>query len=217
MDNADLKNTQSTLSDTESYSEIGKLLRRAREEVRMPIDQAARMLHIRLRYLDALEQGRLNELPGLTYTRGYLQAYATFLGLDKDEILRRFEEVEAVLARRNFYFPQVFSKQKTPSRTLVWGGLGAALAIYALWVIVLQPPSTRISVVERFPMPQAQKMRVSAALARDVSCFRPQDGYYPPCTFARVRGLRPDPLHRHYKTVMELAVIDLAYMRLAQP
>lgn len=190
--------------ETDSYSEIGQLLRRAREEARLSTDQASRLLHIRVRYLEALEEGRLKELPGLTYTRGYLQAYAAFLGLDKDEILRRFEGVAEMLARKNFYFPQVFSKDKTPSHTMVWGGLGVSVFIYVIWVVAMQPSEQRVSVVEKFPSMRSQ-LRFSAELLRDVACLRDEDQLYPPCTAPKDPNFDLTPLRGRMIPVMELA------------
>jgi cytoskeletal protein RodZ len=190
--------------EKESYSEIGVLLRRAREEMRMPIDQASRLLHIRVRYLDALEEGRLEELPGLPYTKGYLQSYAAFLGLDRDEILRRFEEVEKALADSNFYFPQVFSKEKTPNNELIWGGLAIAALCYGIWALFIKPPPAAISMVDKFPV-KTEKVHVSANSVKDVSCLRPQDRLYPPCTLAKEPVYIFNPLPRQLKSVMDLA------------
>lgn len=189
---------------TKEYGEIGALLRRAREEVRLTPAQASRMLHIRVRYLEALEEGRLQELPGLTYTRGYLQAYASFLGLDKDEILRRFDEVANMLARRNFYFPQVLSGDKAPSQAMIWGGLGACLVLYLIWVFFLQGTTYKVSVVEPYPHPRSI-MRFSGDSMRNVSCLREQDVLYPPCTTMREPGLELTPMRGWNISVMELA------------
>jgi cytoskeleton protein RodZ len=196
------------MSGTEGYSEIGTLLRSAREETRLSIDQAARTLHIRVRYLDALEEGRLSELPGLTYTRGYLQAYASFLGLDRDEILRRFEEVESALARKNFYFPQVFSKEKTPNRWLIWGGLALAVLAYVFWARMLHPQMPRISVVEAIQEEPVKKSPVVADNDKDVACLQAQDGYYPPCIWDKEPVFNLIPLHYQINSVMELRISE---------
>jgi len=47
-------------------------------------------LRIRESYLDAIERGELEALPGPAYQLGFVRAYARILGLDGDEILRRF-------------------------------------------------------------------------------------------------------------------------------
>ena len=184
------------------YSEIGELLRLAREESNLSKDSVSRILHIRARYLDALEEGRLHELPGLAYTRGYLQAYAAFLGLDKDEILRRFEETEALLGRKNFYFPQVFSKEKSPNRWIIWGSLALGLISYCLWEVLLHPVPEPISEVEKLSERQPPEtnphVHVSIETLHSVACLRRQGAYYPPCTMAL--------LHSRHVSVMELKI-----------
>lgn len=190
--------------EKENYGEIGVLLRRAREELRMPIDQASRMLHIRVRYLEALEEGRLEELPGLPYAKGYLQSYAAFLGLDREEILRRFEEVEKALSDANFYFPQVFSKEKTPNNRLIWGGLAMAVLCYGAWAASDRSPRADLSLVDKFPT--VEKKHVSAAIVEDVPCLKPQDIIYPPCTMAKEPVYYFKPLPRQIKSVMDLAI-----------
>jgi hypothetical protein len=189
---------------TDSYSEIGTLLRNARQEMRLSLPEAGRMLHIRMRYLESLEEGHLDDLPGLTYVKGYLQAYATFLSLDKDEILRRFEGVERHIARRGLYFPQVFSKEKTPNPVLVWGGLAAALAAYAFWGLVLQDNHPKLSVVERIAEKPPEKVRLTAKMAQDVACLHASDVLYPPCTMARDDRFDLLPQSR-WNSVMDLA------------
>lgn len=169
--------TDEEFNPADSYREIGNLLRLSREELRLSADEVSHMLHIRVRYIRALEEGKLKDLPGLTYTRGYLQSYAMLLGLDKEEIIRRFEQIEAVLMRRGFYFPRVFNSDKSPSPILVWGGLGLAVVTCLTWA-VFQPSRNRLPVVERFP----EKPAISLENYKDVACFQPQTRLYPPCT-----------------------------------
>lgn len=186
------------------YSEIGLVLRTAREDRRVSLSQAARELHIRARYLNALEEGRFSDIPGVAYTKGYLQSYAAYLRLDKDEILRRFDQMEGVLARKGFYFPEVFSKEEKPNYKLAYGGIIAAIAIYIAWAIVLAPPHQEIAVVEALPAPE-HKAAISAAMAENVACFRPQEGLYPACYVNRAEindSLAP---RRPLATVMQLA------------
>lgn len=166
----------------DSYTDIGQLLKRARAERRLSLEQIARTLHIRMHYLTLLETGNLGELPGLPYVKGYLQSYAAYIGLDKDEILRRFEAVKGIEENRNFYLPQSFHRNKKPGRPAVWGGVGVALAVYLLWAI-LRAPHAEISLIEHFPRKSLEKTAISA----DAPCIAPNANYYPPCTAARLK------------------------------
>jgi transcriptional regulator with XRE-family HTH domain len=162
------------------YSEIGGLLRTARRQSRLSLDEAASRLHIRARYLESLETGSFRDLPGIAYTKGYLQRYATLLELDKDEILRRFEQVEVTMGKRGFYLPMTFSKEKRPSQNAVWGGLAAAFALYLLWALLLAPAPDGIARVEP-PRQSAAAGYAFATMMRDGTCLAPQNALYPLC------------------------------------
>jgi cytoskeleton protein RodZ len=74
--------------------EIGNSLREARERQGLDFHQAELAVKIRSKYLQALEDENFEAIPGQTYVRGFLRAYADFLGLDGqiyvDEYTSRF-------------------------------------------------------------------------------------------------------------------------------
>jgi cytoskeleton protein RodZ len=62
--------------------EIGTALREARERQGLTFSQIEEDTKIRARYIRALEDEAFGILPGTTYTKGFLRAYADYLGLD---------------------------------------------------------------------------------------------------------------------------------------
>jgi cytoskeletal protein RodZ len=70
-----------------SRSAVGEQLREAREVRGFDLYRAERDTKIRGKYLAALEAGDFADLPGEVYTRGFLRNYASYLGLDPDEIV----------------------------------------------------------------------------------------------------------------------------------
>jgi hypothetical protein len=62
--------------------EIGSSLRDARTRRRIDISQAEQATKIRGKYLLALEEEKFDLLPSQTYVKGFLRAYAEYLGLD---------------------------------------------------------------------------------------------------------------------------------------
>lgn len=186
---------------TEGYHDIGALLRKNREDLRLSVEETSRMLHIRARYILALEEGRLDELPGLPYVRGYLQSYATFLQLDKDEILRQFEDIERELASRHLYFPQAISKEKRPTQPVIIIAIAVAAIAYVLWVIYLQPHKASISMVE--PMKKQETPSVIVYLGNE-ACLQDQTEYYPPCTADITGAFSLLPLSHPMYSIMDL-------------
>jgi cytoskeleton protein RodZ len=71
-------------------SELGRLLREARTARELSLADVESVTRIRQKYLEALESGDFASLPRGAVARGFLRTYATFLGLDADEMLRRY-------------------------------------------------------------------------------------------------------------------------------
>jgi cytoskeletal protein RodZ len=67
-------------------SAVGERLRDAREIRGVDLYRVERDTKIRHKFLADLEEGDFADLPGDVYTRGFLRNYATYLGLDADEI-----------------------------------------------------------------------------------------------------------------------------------
>lgn len=61
---------------------IGSQLRAAREEKGLSIPEVSAKLRISKRYIQALEDENFLMIPSLVYAKGFLKAYAEFLGLD---------------------------------------------------------------------------------------------------------------------------------------
>ena len=86
-----LTHIETSNSDT-IFQEIGAQMRRQRELLGLTLEDIERNTHLRMRYLKALESGRLDDLPSPVQGRGMLSNYAAFLGLDTDAVLLRFAE-----------------------------------------------------------------------------------------------------------------------------
>lgn len=106
---------------------IAAELRRAREDMGRDLVRTADDLKIRRVYLEAIEEGRFDDLPGATYAVGFVRAYAEYLGLDTNAVVGRFkEEVDGFDQRLQLVFPTPVPESKIPS--------GAVLLISTLLV-----------------------------------------------------------------------------------
>ncbi len=112
----------------------GADLRAARERVGWSLPDLAAGLHIRLGYLEALEEGRITALPGNAYALGFLRTYATALGLDPNEITRRFKaEAAAVTEKTELAFPMPVPERGVPAGAVVLLGVVLAVGAYVGW------------------------------------------------------------------------------------
>src|SRR4051812_25171894 len=79
---------------------LGETLQAAREQKGVDLHRAERDTKIRAKHLAALETGDYSELPGPVYTRGFLKNYATYLGLDADELVMEWRPEQEAAAPR---------------------------------------------------------------------------------------------------------------------
>ena len=77
-------------SPASSFEQIGSQLRKQREALGLSLPEVERYIHVRLHYLEALEDGRIDRLPSPVQGRGMLSNYARFLNLDGDALLLQF-------------------------------------------------------------------------------------------------------------------------------
>ena len=76
------------------YEKIGQELHQARQEQDIPLVQAAEETHIRLHYLEAMEEGDFGQLPSKAHERGFLRAYADYLGITPESLLSDLDDPE---------------------------------------------------------------------------------------------------------------------------
>lgn len=67
-------------------SGVGQILSQARRRRRIDLAAVEAATRIRPRFLRAIENEEWEALPGGVYTRGFIRAYAAFLGLDGDRL-----------------------------------------------------------------------------------------------------------------------------------
>ena len=96
---------------------IGQQLRQTRQERDISLEQAARGTHIRLHYLQAIEAGDFSRLPSPVQARGFLRAYAGYLGLDPEPLLNSLsgepEKIELVERRQQVQMVSSDNGQKS--------------------------------------------------------------------------------------------------------
>jgi len=114
---------------------VGATLREGRERMGKDLSQVATTLRIRQPFLAALEEGRFKDLPGGTYAIGFLRTYSEFLGLDGEEMVRRFrqEAADALTVHAELQFPSPVSEGRMPSAPILLIGLAIAVVAYGMW------------------------------------------------------------------------------------
>ncbi|GGG42179.1 hypothetical protein GCM10010964_32080 [Caldovatus sediminis] len=134
----------------EAAARAGEELREARLALGLTLEEVAQRLRIRRPYLQALEEGRLGDLPAAVYAVGFLRSYAEALGLDAEAMIRRFRErgvaagprglagavggaAAAAGRRTDLVFPEPAQDRGMPAGLVVLAGAVVAIGAYAAW------------------------------------------------------------------------------------
>jgi cytoskeleton protein RodZ len=112
---------------------VGEMLRLRREQFGWSLADVADSLRIKPAYLQAIEDGRPQDLPGSTYALGFLRSYAAMLGLDGLELSRQFRQESGLQRRTDLRFPAPVPERGVPAGAAVLMGVVLLGLAYAGW------------------------------------------------------------------------------------
>ncbi len=113
---------------------VGLILREGREHFGAALRDVASALRIRHVYLQAIEDGRFDDLPGPTYAMGFVRAYSDFLGFDTDALLERYKaETRGLERTQELDFPAAPTEGRFPGGGALLASLVIAGAAFGGW------------------------------------------------------------------------------------
>lgn len=131
---------------------VGELLRESRKNVGADLREAADYLRIRYPYLLAIEESRVDDLPGATYAMGFVRAYADYLGLDGPAVVERYKNETSELGDDvRLVFPSPSPEGKIPSAAIILVGVVGLVLTYAGWVFLAQPNTKIAELIPSLP------------------------------------------------------------------
>ena len=82
-------------------SSIGNILRTERETQGRTLTEVSKAVYIKTKYLSALEEENFAAIPGEVYVKGFIRAYASYLGMDGEELVAQYDgPSESVLLQK---------------------------------------------------------------------------------------------------------------------
>lgn len=131
---------------------LGDELSEARLALGISVEEMAARLRIRRAHLEALEEGRLRDLPGAAYAVGFVRSYATALGVDPDEMARRFRDLTGPAAvKPRLVFPEPVPDRGMPAGLMIGVGAMIAVGAYVAWFNWAGGGSRSVDVVPPVP------------------------------------------------------------------
>ncbi len=122
------------LPESMTRVDIGPYMRGLREHFALSQQDVSERLHIRHRYINAIENNAFDQMPGRAYAKGYVHTYAEFLGLDADQAVEICFGPEPVREQQNHFVPQQ-AKRGSGSLPGQWRSVAVVAVIIALGVL----------------------------------------------------------------------------------
>jgi cytoskeleton protein RodZ len=155
-------------------SGVGEILAQARLATGLSVEDIARQLRFGVRQIQALEAGRLEQLPGPTFVRGIVRSYARLLKLDPAPLIEqlegKFDVPDANRLATLFKQPVPFSDGARQSN-MVYGlvTLGvlviAGVLAYQWWYRDKTPAQPKVEATAASPTPAEQPAAATVATA----------------------------------------------------
>ncbi len=150
---------------------VGQDLRTARLRRGDDLATVSRSLKIRKEHLEALEEDRIDALPGRTYAIGFVRSYADYLGLDAVQCVERFKA--EIAGRSDTATPPITvideeSEHRMPHGWKIMAGIVLVLVVYGAYQLaasvdralsepeVAPPPAVMTRPVAHKPKPPVQ-------------------------------------------------------------
>ena len=132
--------------------ELGAMLSEIRQNLGYEIEKVAKDLRIRSTYLEAIESGRLTELPGNTYVTGFLRVYSDYLGLDGQDVVRRFKMADMEITNRpELHLPSPVEDGRLPTSLILGIGIIIAVCAYTGWDYLSSPGGGLVQIETQSP------------------------------------------------------------------
>jgi len=143
---------------------LGKRLQQEREKKGISLKDISLQTKIGLRYLESIENDRIDLLPGGFFTRQILKAYLSFIGLDYSEWLSKYQQAGLLPAEAPVSGPvRATPRTKSPDlEKIVWISLAVVVLILFVFLIYLSIKTSQKTIEARKSLQEASKAMASA-------------------------------------------------------
>jgi len=117
---------------------VGEFLRRERELRHISLDEVAERTKISRRYLEAIEAGQYERLPGEIFVRGFIRSYAQSVGLDPHDTLLMYSQARGMQDNARVRAEPTRSEPAPQgARSLLWLLIGGLIVVSGVLFAIL--------------------------------------------------------------------------------
>lgn len=96
----------------------GQILKENRKKLSLTLSEVSAATKISVKILEALEAGQRDQLPSLTFLRGFVRSYAKYLKLDEESIMQTFYEEMGTSTSQKVRQPKEGNEEEQAERHL---------------------------------------------------------------------------------------------------
>lgn len=127
---------------SEELKNIGALFKTKRKELNLSLKEIENSTSIRSAYLEAIEEGQINEYISGVYALGFIKQYAQFLGIDIETMIKENPAAFRMPAEKHEFSYGIGTLEVRGSMgggvkwlpNLIWAG-AAALVLVIAWYL----------------------------------------------------------------------------------
>ncbi len=127
---------------SEELKRVGSLFKSKRKELNLTLKEVENSTSIRSSYLEAIEDGRVQQFVSGVYALGFMKQYANFLDIDMDTMIRENPHVFRMPAEKHEFSYGIGTLEVRGSMgggvkwlpNLLWAG-AAALVLVVAWYL----------------------------------------------------------------------------------
>lgn len=162
-------------------SELGTRLREARVEKGYTLNTLQQMTKIQKKYLQAIEEGQYEEVPGTFYVRAFVKQYADMVGLNGEELLEEFQEeletqsdeIDETVVTNETPMPSRLSQRQNSNEKTAWESVFSYLPVVFLVAIIVLIMLTLIIAINRIGNVEQNTNVVESSSTSIVSSVEP--------------------------------------------
>jgi cytoskeletal protein RodZ len=172
-----------------SAASPGAILKRCREYHEILLEEAEEATKIGANYLQALEEDQIGQFASPAYLKGFLRIYATYLGLNPDDMIRLFDKLYTSGSTQSGHKKNTAGDAEPPPRKRF---PLQKLVMPAILLVLILITSAIVNRSPSAPRSQSQPVPTAAPIAR------------PSIQTIRSSAQLPPPTKRPEETVTEL-------------
>lgn len=118
--------------------EIGRIFLEKRQELELSLDEASKRSKIHPNVISDIEGGVFDKL-GSVYVRSFLKKYSSFLGIDPDFVMKKYESISRKIPSREFNLKELEESEgkEKPSIIPALSGKKVQIAVIASLSVIL--------------------------------------------------------------------------------